>query len=134
MKRLNDVKLYILNEGEDWRPEGARAPHSLSDPTSSRAIYVVDELGDKLTAARAEESELEDFIGVSLAIIEGVRDGFGEIYAILLDARYIDGMTWAAIHEEYGVVKSSGHYLLGIAFDWIDSVGVSRLLKGEVEV
>lgn len=133
-KRLNDVKALIMYDCDDWKPPQVKAKTDKSDPTANHAIYAVDVLADKLAALRAEETELEDFIGTSLAVIDGVRRGFGEIYANLLDWRYIDGRTWTEIHDEHGIAKSTGHYLLGIAFDWIDSVGVSRLLQGYLEV
>ena len=130
---LNNIKALIMSDGDDWKPQNVRGK-GIADPTAARAIRNVDEWGEQLEELRRRETELESFIGVSLAIIESVRDGFGDIYALLLDARYIDGLTWAQIHDDYGIAKSTGHYLLGIAFDWIDSVGVSRLLREEYEV
>lgn len=132
--RLNEVKALIMYGCDDWRPEGVRTSVATSDPTAAAAIRAVDELADKLDALRAEESELEDLIGTSLAIIEAVRRGFGEIYANLLDWYYIDGMTWTEISKEHGVNRTYCYQLVDIAFDWIDSVGVSRLLRGQTEV
>ena len=134
VKRLNEVKLLIMYDCDDWKPQDIRIKHQVSDPTANRAAYNVDELGDKLEALRKEEQELLEFIGVSLAVIGAVKLGFGEVYATVLEARYIDCWKWAQIREEYGIPKSTGHYLLDIAFDWVDSVGVSRLLNGDVEV
>ena len=94
----------------------------------------VDELADKLEALRAEERELLQFIGDSLAIIAAVKQGFGEIYANLLEWRYIDGWTFMRIHKEKGLPRSTCYNLVDIAFDWIDSVGVSRLLRGQTDV
>ena len=132
--RLNEVKALIMYGCDDWRPEGVRTSVATSDPTAAAAIRAVDELADKLDALRAEESELEDLIGTSLAIIEAVRVGFGEIYANLLDWYYIDRMTWTEISEDTDIKRSTCYYLRDIAFDWIDSVGVSRLLNGESEL
>lgn len=132
--RLNEVKALIMYGCDDWRPEGVRTSVAASDPTAAAAIRAVDELADELDALRDEESELEDLIGTSLAIIAAVRRGFGEIYANLLDWYYIDGMTWTEISEDTDIKRSTCYYLRDIAFDWIDSVGVSRLLRGEVEV
>lgn len=132
--RLNEVKNLIMYECDDWRPHEEKVSNAISDPTAQRAIYLVDEVSEKLEALRSEESELEAFIGDSLALIQAVNDGFGEIYATLLEARYIDRLTWSRIHDDFGIAKSTGHYLIGIACDWIDSVGVSRLLKGETEL
>lgn len=130
---LNNIKALIMSDGDDWKPPGVKV-HAVSDPTASRAIRNVDEWGEQLAELRKRESELEHFIGVSLAIIEAVRDGLGETYAQLLDARYIDDEPWAHITELTGVPRQRGHYMMNIAFDWIDSVGVSRLLRGEFEV
>lgn len=134
VKRLDEVHALIMYDGDDWKPPGIKAHNETSDPTAKRAIYNVDELGTKLEALRAEERELIQLIGESGTIIESVKSGFGEIYGYLLEWRYIDGKTWTEIHDEQGIAKSTGHYLIGIAFDWIDSVGVSRLLRGEVDV
>lgn len=134
VSRLNEVKALIMYGCDDWRPEGVRTSVATSDPTAAAAIRAVDELADKLDALRAEESELEDLIGTSLAIIEAVRRGFGEIYATLLEHRYIDVWSWARIYEEFGIKRTAGYDLINVAFDWIDSVGVSRLLRGEVDI
>jgi len=134
VERLNEVKLLIMYECDDWRPHEERVSKAINDPTAQRAIYLVDEVSEKLEALRSEEAELESFIGESLAIIQAVHDGFGEIYAKLLEARYIDGLSWSDVHDSYGIAKSTGHYLLDIAFDWIDSIGVSKLLSGRYEL
>ena len=130
---LNNIKALIMSDGDDWKPPGIHV-HAVSDPTASRAIHNVDEWGEQLAELRKREAELEHFIGVSLAIIEAVRVGLGDTYAQLLDARYIDDEPWAHITELTGVPRQRGHYMMNIAFDWIDSVGVSRLLRGEFEV
>lgn len=132
--RLDEVHALIMYDCDDWKPESVRSGSQTSDPTAARAIYAVDELDEKLAALRAEERELTALIGESLAIIAAVREGFGTPYANLLEWRYIDGRTWSQLHDDYGIKRSTGHYLLGIAFDWIDSVGVSRLLRGEAEL
>ena len=133
IERLADVQALLMTDGDDWQPPTIGKAGN-SDPTASRAIRNVDELADKLQALRQEESELLDTIGESLAIIEGVRNGFGEIYANLLEWRYIDGWTWQRIRDDKGIRRTTGHNLLDIAFDWIDSVGVSRILRGVLEV
>lgn len=133
VSRLDDVRLMIMNGCEDWKPPTVGKSGNL-DPTANKAIYNADELEGKIKALKSEAEELEDFIGVSLALIAAVRTWFGEVYAILLERRFIDGETWARIHEDCGIAKSTGHYLLEIAFDWIDSVGVSRIMKGDVEL
>ena len=132
--RLNEVKALIMYGCDDWRPEGVRTPVATSDPTAAAAIRAVDELADKLDALKSEEAELEDLIGTSLAIIEAVWVGLGEIYANLLDWYYIDCRTWTEISKDYGINRTYCYQLVDIAFDWIDSVGVSRLLRGEVDV
>lgn len=134
VKRLDEVHALIMYDGDDWKPPSVKAHTETADPTANRAIYNVDERAELLEALRKEERELEQLIGESLMIIHAVRNGFGEIYALLLERRYIDCNTWTRIHDDCGIVSSSGKYLLNIAFDWIDSVGVSRLLNGEVEI
>lgn len=131
---LNNIKALIASDGDDWKPPGVHAP-GVSDPTASRAIRNVDYWGVKLEELRKRETELEDFIGVTLAIIEAVRAGLGNDYADLLDQRYIDGFAWRDVTLRGEVVpRSTGKRKIAIAFDWIDSVGVSHLLRGEYEV
>lgn len=134
VKRLHEVQLQIMYECDDWKPPQVKTKTDKSDPTANKAIYNVDELGEKLEALRKEETELTDFIGVSLAIIEAVRNGFGEIYALMLERYYIDGWSYERINDEYSILRRRLYYLLDIAFDWIDSVGVSKLLNGDVEL
>ena len=126
---LNNIKALIMSDGDDWKPPGVKV-HAVSDPTASRAIRNVDEWGEQLAELRKRESELEYFIGTTLAIIEAVRDGLGADYADILDKRYIDCLTWA----QMDMPKSTGKMKVAIAFDWIDSIGISKLLRGEVEV
>ena len=134
IKRLNEVKLLIMNGCDDWQPVSVRSRHETSDPTANRAIYNVEVLGAKLEALRDEQDELTEFIGTSLVIIEAVRANLGEEYALMLDARYIQCLSWDDVKNDYGYAKSTGSYLLNIAFDWIDSVGVARLLEGDTEL
>ena len=133
IERLDYVHALLMSGGEDWQPANV-GKSGTSDPTAARAIKNVDELAEKLEALRQEETELTDFIGVSLAIIEGVRDGFGEIYANLLEWHYIDGQTWTQISKDKKLNRTYCYQLVDVAFDWIDSVGVSRLIRGETEV
>ena len=126
---LNNIKALIMSDGDDWKPPGVKV-HAVSDPTALRAIRNVDEWGEQLAELRKREAELEHFIGTTLAIIEAVRSGLGSDYADILDARYIDCLTWA----QMDVAKSTGKMKVAIAFDWIDSIGISKLLRGEVEV
>ena len=143
VKRLAEVQALIMYDCDDWKPPGIRAHTETSDPTANRAIYNVDELADKLTALRAEESELIALIGESLAIIAAVRAGFNEQYADWLEHRYIDLWTWAQFADELSTdektvtkekAREKVRYWCGVTFDWIDSVGVSRLLRGQVEI
>ena len=126
---LNNIKALIMSDGDDWKPPGVKV-HAVSDPTASRAIRNVDEWGEQLAELRKREAELEHFIGTTLAIIEAVRSGLGSDYADILDKRYIDCLTW----QQIDMPKSTGKLKVAIAFDWVDSIGISRLLRGEVEV
>lgn len=131
---LCSIKALIMSGGEDWKPPNVKA-QGVSDPTAARAIRNVDELADKLEALRKREAELEEFIGVTLGIIEAVRKGLGEDYARLLEARYIDDLPWKHISDQMqDMTRQRGHYMMNIAFDWIDSLGVARLLRGDYEL
>ena len=126
---LNNIKALIMSDGDDWKPPGVKV-NAVSDPTASRAIRNVDEWGEQLAELRKRESELEHFIGTTLQIIEAVRSGLGSDYADILDKRYIDCLTW----QQMDMPKSTGKLKVAIAFDWVDSIGISKLLRGEFEV
>ena len=131
---LDNIKALIMSDGDDWKPPGVKS-QGVSDPTASKAIRNVDEWGEQLVELRKREAELEHFIGTTLALIEAVRRGLGETYAALLDQRYIDCLPWKDVELNGETVpRSTGKMKVAIAFDWIDSVGVSRLLRGEDEV
>lgn len=132
--RLNEVKLLIMYGCDDWRPAHIRAKTDKPDPTANEAMHRVDVLGEQLDELKREQDELESFIGTTLTIIAQVRAGFGEIYADVLEWHYIDGRTWTNISEGTGIKRSTCYYLRDIACDWVDSVGVSKLLKGDIEL
>ena len=134
VKRLAEVQALIMYDCDDWHPPGVKAHNETSDPTAKRAIYNVDELAEKLTALRAEERELIQLIGESGTIIEAVKSGFIDKYGYVLEWRYIDCETWASIADAYDVTERTVQNWAQWACEWIDSVGVSRLLRGEVEV
>ena len=131
---LDGIKALIMSDGDDWMPPNVHVSGP-SDPTASRAIRNVDVWSVQLSELRRREDELETFIGVSMMLIEAVRNGLGNDYAEILDQRYIDGLRWRDVTVNGNNIKrSTGKSKVAIAFDWIDSVGVSRLLRGEVDV
>lgn len=128
---LAQVQALIDSDGDDWRPAGVHAPGT-SDPTAARAIRNVDVLDAKLEALRKREAELKWFIGETLQIIEGVRKCFGSEYADILDQRYIDCLPWSDIVVDgKAISRTQGWTKLNVVFDWIDSVGITRLLDGD---
>ena len=133
---MHDVQLAIMNGCDEWRPPSVSSRNSIPDPTANAAIRNVDELEGKLKALRAEESELIEFIGEALVIIQAVRDGMpcGDKYANVLEWRYIDGATWKYIRDVYDVKKRTGLDRINVAFDWIDSIGITRILAGDLEL
>lgn len=133
VRRLDDVHALIMSGCDDWRPDGGRGS-GIGDPTAAKAIRNVDVLADKLDALMAEERELTATIGEALALIEAVRDGLGKRYGDLLEWRYIDCWDWGRIYDASEVKRSNGYNLLGVAFDWIDSIGIARALRGEYEL
>lgn len=126
---LNAIKAKLSESGDDWRPDGIPSSET-PDPTANQATYNVDVLGDLLERLRNREGELEEFIGGTLELIEHVRRGLGDDYANILDWRYIDGLTW----EQIGIASTTGKRKASIAFDWIDSLGMTKLLRGEYEI
>ena len=131
---LWNVQALISENGDDWKPEDVHGG-GISDPTASRACYNVDVWCERLELLRARERELIDFIGTTLAIIEAVRRGLGDDYADILDQRYIDGLRWCdVLMDGEPVTLSTGKRKVAIAFDWIDSIGLTGVLKGEYEL
>lgn len=131
---LAQVQALIMTDGDDWKPEGAHSS-GISDPTANRAAYNVDTWQDKLIELRGRESELQAFIGLSLRIIESVREGLGDDYASILEQRYIDCYPWRWVTVgAKQVVKRTGIQKVNVAFDWIDSMGLTRILNGDTEI
>lgn len=135
VERLAEVQALIMSGCDDWRPSFARdAANEISDPTANSAIRNVDVVQFKLDELRKEETELLNEIGESLQIIQAVRRCFGDLYGDIIEWRYIDGKSWGRIRDDYNLTKSAGCYRLGIAFDWIDSIGISRLLQSDADI
>lgn len=126
---LDAIKARLMEHGDDWRPEGVKV-QGPSDPTEKQAEYNIDVLGGILDELRARERDLESFIGVTLVIIQRVRDGLGDDYGELLERRYVDNLTW----RDCDVTLSTGKRKCSIAFDWIDSLGLERLIAGEYDL
>ena len=132
---LWNIQALIDNCGADWKPDTVNRVPGVSDPTATRAIYLVDVWSDRLELLRAREHELIDFIGTTLAIIEGVRRGLGDEYAEILDQRYIDGLRWSQVEIDGTPVNPrTGRYKAAIAFDWVDSVGMTGIVEGVYEL
>ena len=134
VKRLNEVHVLLMYGLDDWTPERIRTPGKVSDPTANQAIRNVDVIPNKLDALKVEEKELEAFIGETLQVMHTVRKCFGDVYANLLEWRYIDCLRWEDINERCGIKRQYGNYLLNIAFDWIDSVGLARLKSCDADL
>lgn len=131
---LGNIQALISEGGDDWKPDDVHGG-GISDPTASRACYNVDVWGERLEQLRERERELIDFIGTTLAIIEAVRRGLGDDYADILDQRYIDGLRWCdVLVDGEPVTLSTGKRKAAIAFDWIDSIGLTGILKGDYEL
>ena len=131
---LWNVQALISEGGDDWKPEDVHGG-GIGDPTASRACYNMDVWGERLEQLRERERELIDFIGVTLAIIGAVRLGLGDDYADILDQRYIDGLRWCDVEVDgEPVALPTGKRKVAIAFDWIDSIGLTGVLKGEYEL
>lgn len=131
---LNAIKAKLSEHGDDWRPEQVHVA-GISDPTANQATYNVDVLGETLEQLRLRESELEEFIGVSLMLIEHVRIGLGEEHAQILDQRYIDNLKWEQVRVDgHKVNRKYGCEKLAVAFAWIDSLGVTKLKEGDYEL
>ena len=131
---LDSVKAQLDNQGEEWHPERIHV-RGISDPTASRAIYNVDVLSSVLDKLRQREEELEQFIGTTLMIIARVAEGLGKDYAQILDQRYIDGLEWKDVRVNgVGINISTGKRKVSIACDWIDSLGLEKLSRGDFEI
>lgn len=130
---LANVQALLWSDGDDWTPD-APGRATVSDPTANRAVYNVEVLSERLASLRKREAELIEFIGGTLAIIQGVRDGLGNEYADVLDGYYIDGVTWREVAKELGASVSTCKRQRDIACDWVDSLGVSRVIGGEYEL
>lgn len=131
---MHEVQLLIMNDCDDWRPQVVGSRRQLPNPTANAAIHHIDYVEKALQVLRVEERELTETIGRVLVIIQAVRDGLGDKYADVLEWRYIDCLTWPRIRDEYGVSKTTRNDRANVALDWVDSIGVTRILAGDLEI
>ena len=132
--RLHEVQLLIMNDCDDWRPQVVGGRRQFPNPTANAAIHRIDYVENALKALRAEESELTEIIGRALVVIQAVRDGLGDKYAEVLEWRFIDCLSWSRIRDDYGVAKQTGYRRVNVACDWVDSIGVTRIFAGDLEI
>lgn len=132
--RLHEVQLMIMNGCDEWRPPSVSSRSTLPDPTANAAIRHVDEIDGRLRSLRDEEAELVEFIGEALVIVQAVRDGLGGKYADVLEWRYVDCLTWDYIKAEFDVSRRTVRDRESVAFDWIDSIGITRIIAGDLEL
>ena len=127
---LESIRARLSEHGDEWRPEGVHV-NEISDPTANQAVFNVDVLGDELEQLRQREAELTEFVDVSIRLIGHVKVGLGFEYADLLTKRYIDGLPWSQMG---GRSKSTMKRMVSVSFDWIDSLGVTKILRGDYEL
>lgn len=130
---LGAIRARLSEHGEEWRPETVYV-NEISDPTANQAVFNVDVLGDELERLRQREKELAEFVNVSMRLIGHVKIGLGFEYADLLTKRYIDGLSWGQLVAECNRSKSTMKRMASVSFDWIDSLGVTKILRGDYEL
>lgn len=115
---LNEVNRLLMFGGDDWHPEGVKSP-GIGDPTANRAIYNLGPGARRIAYLMRRRDELADYIGVTLKLIERVRD-HDERTAHVLEARYVDCVKWADIEwKGERVPVSTGKYLASLAFEFL---------------
>lgn len=125
VQRLRDVSTMLMYDCDDWKPEQPGRTGT-SDPTMTMAMK-----RDKL---ESERDALVDRIGRSLVLIQRVRDGLGEKYASVLEWRYIDGDLWHDITHDHRVPRTTARDRRDVALDWVDSIGIDKLLREDYEI
>lgn len=126
--------MLIMYDLDDWTPEGVKSASETSDPTASRAIHNVDERYELMRDLKREQFELQDLIATSGEIIDKVKGHFVEKYGVVLELRYIDCHTWTDIADAFDASERTMRDWAQRACDWVDSIGVSRLLGGQYEI
>ena len=90
--RLEDIERE-LKEGPDAMPHGGSVRGGgIGNPTESRAIWLVTEGAAWEQRLVDERERLTYVVGCALVLVAYVRDGLGEAYADVLDARYVDDL------------------------------------------
>lgn len=108
--------------GVDSMPQtgGGGRGSGISKPTENRALFLMTSGAAWLQALQDKRERLIYEIGCGLMVCEFVRDGLGEKYGAILEAKYIDQMIWRDVAERFGYSESHAKRLGGIALDWLD--------------
>ena len=118
-RRIEQLQFELELAEPPRRATGGPSAPGNGDPTARSAEWRVDALADK---AR-EMEQLQALVGEALRVIEGVRSGLGERYAMVLERHYIDRAGWTEIADETGVTSRTLVRWRDVACDWVDSVG-----------
>lgn len=119
--RLEEIERE-LKEGPDAMPYGGGGVRGggIGNPTESRALWLVTEGAAWEQRLVDERERLTYVVGCALVLVEYVRDGLGETYADVLDARYVDEMEWHEVAERVGYSEPHAKRLGYVALDWLD--------------
>lgn len=124
-----DRQLMYGVEGITRRPGTGPRPLT-SDPTASAALFA-ESAKARMEDIAARREAMELIVGAGLAVIEGVRLALGDGRADVLEARYVDRLTWDDVGERVGCTRSTAHEWCKETFDWIDAVGWRRAVEGK---
>ena len=119
--RLEDIERE-LKEGPDSMPHGGGSVRGggIGNPTESRAIWLVTEGAAWERRLVDERERLTYMVGCALVLVAYVRDGLGEAYADVLDARYVDDAEWHEVAERVGYSERHVKRVGYVALDWLD--------------
>jgi hypothetical protein len=104
----------------------AGAASAVGNPTERRALSDLE----RSSRLEAGMQELADDVAEALALISGVGQIMGERYAKVLEARYIDGMTWDDVALAADVSRRTAMRCRDTACDLIDALGRAHILQG----
>lgn len=119
--RIEDIERE-LKEGPDAMPHGGGSVRGggIGNPTESRALWLVTEGAAWEQRLVDERERLTYVVGCALVLVAYVRDGLGDAYADVLDARYVDDMEWHEVAERVGYSERHAKRVGYVALDWLD--------------
>lgn len=118
--RLDEVRAELQDIADMMPQSGAGHGGGIGKPTETRALWLACDAPLLAQRLEAEQARLERVIGCGLVLCRYLRDGLGETYGEVIEARYVDCEPWQDVAEDAGYSVPHAKRLADVACDWLD--------------